>query len=52
MDNLENACNTVINTLYKNPEVLGTEITNGIVFDLLYIRNNASSFKTKTKGEK
>lgn len=52
MAKLEDACNTVINTLMKNPEVLGTEITNGIVFDILYIRNNASSFQTKNKKGK
>jgi len=45
MKELQEACNKIINILNTNPNVLGVEETNGIVFDLVYVRNNADKFK-------
>lgn len=45
--NLVDSCNKIINTLNTNPNVLGVEATNGIVFDLVHIRENANQFNTK-----
>lgn len=48
---LVDSCNKIINTLNTYPNVLGVEQTNGIVFDLVHIRENANQFETKGEEE-